>query len=150
MFLYMKKGADNQSLFLYTALIFVVAIIMILISFFGQNKLQKSQPISTEGQSFGGITQKAALLSEENRILLEQNNDLSEKIEKKNEEISDMKKELQQMQDANVNYELLLSVNGYLSVRNTDKAKEVLSRVVVEELTEDQKILYDDLTDKLK
>ena len=37
----MSNKNDNKSLFIYTALIFVVAVLLIILSFFGQTNLQK-------------------------------------------------------------------------------------------------------------
>ena len=39
----MANKNDNKSLFLYTALIFFVAVVLIILSFFGQTNLQKKQ-----------------------------------------------------------------------------------------------------------
>ena len=46
-------------------------------------------------------------------------------------------------------YETLLAANGYISVGNTDKAHELLSTVDRNALTDDQKILFDQITNTI-
>ena len=129
----MANKNDNKSLFLYTALIFFVAVVLIILSFFGQTNLQKKQPKVEENteqtQAVSGITEKAAILSEENKNLLEENN----KLKAEN-------KELIEKQAAN---DLLLSANGYFTLGNNAKALEMLNAVNYDELSVDQKLIYD-------
>ena len=78
---------NNKSMFLYTALIFVVAIILIVLSFFGQANVEKSQPgisatLEPAGQLSETITERAAVLSEENMKLIEENKQLAKENEK--------------------------------------------------------------------
>ena len=65
---------NNKSLFLYTALIFIVAVLLILLSFFGQMNLQNKQPKvdENEQQQQEGISERASVLSEENKNLMEE------------------------------------------------------------------------------
>lgn len=131
----MANKNDNKSLFLYTALIFFVAVVLIILSFFGQTNLQKKQPKVEENteqtQAVSGITEKAAILSEENKNLLEENN----KLKAEN-------KELIKKQAAN---DLLLSANGYFTLGNNAKALEMLNAVNYDELSVDQKLIYDNI-----
>ena len=65
-------------MFLYTALIFVVAILLIILSFFGQTNLEKKQPavkqtMEPSERLSSSISQRAAEVSEDNRVLLEEN-----------------------------------------------------------------------------
>lgn len=125
---------DNKSLFMYAALIFFVAVILIILSFFGQTNLAKNQPQVEETnveQTQSGITERAAVLSEENKNLLEKNKQLEEENEK-----------LQQKQLTN---DILLSANGYITAGNTAKAYEMLNAVNYDELTSDQQIIYDNV-----
>ena len=144
----MAKNHENRSLFLYTALIFLVAILMIIIAFFGQNNLQKNQPMQSETASSTSITEKAAILSEENLMLLEQNkNYLAENDELKaaNEactaENDSLKKEIE-------NQNKLLEIYQRLYKNKKAEARELLSQLVPEELTETQKSFYDILVKK--
>ena len=129
----MANKNDNKSLFLYTSLIFIVAILLIILSFFGQTNLQKNQPQLEENteSTNSGITERAALLSEENKNLIEENN----KLKAENQELI----EKQTMND------ILLSANGYYSLGNNAKALEMLLAVDYDTLSVDQKIIYDNI-----
>lgn len=146
----MQKPNNNRSLFLYTGLIFVVAIIMIILAFFGQSNLQKNQPIQSDAVSTSSITEKAAQLSEDNRILLEQN----QTLENENKELKSSNEVLsnQLASDTNVinNSNLLFEIYNYLYKGSKSKAREAINTVAVEELTESQKTFYDILVKKSK
>ena len=125
---------NNRSMFLYTALIFVVAILLIVLSFFGEANLEKNQP-SIKGtmepakQLSNSISQRAAVLSEENRILLEENQELKD-------EITSLK-ETQKTSDA-----LLLAMT-YMSANDKAKAQEELNKIDTELLSEAQMSVYE-------
>ncbi len=141
---------SNRSLFLYTGLIFVVAIIMIIISFFAQSNVQKNQPIQSDAATTASITEKAAQLSEDNRLLLEQNTILmaeNESLKQKNEELT-AQSEILSKETTNNN--TLLEVYRLLYNWKKTKSRELLSTIVVEDLTEQQKIFYDILVKKTK
>ncbi|MDY3030202.1 MAG: hypothetical protein SOS24_00380 [Clostridia bacterium] len=132
---------NNKSMFLYTALIFVVAILLIVLSIFGQTNLQKSQPeveqtLEPSKQLGNSISEKAAVLSEENMVLLEENKSLKSENEK--------------LKEQSKNVDLLMSANGYMSMNNKEKAAEQLAKVNAELLTEDQKILYNQIKEFVK
>lgn len=129
---------NNKSMFLYTALIFVVAILLIILSFFGQTNVEKNQPpvaqtMAPSKQLNNSISQRAAVLSEENRVLLEENQTLKSENEK--------------LREQSENLEFLISANGYMTTDNKDKAKEQLAKVNQNILTEDQKILYNTINE---
>ncbi len=124
---------NNRSMFLYTALIFVVAIVLIIISFFGQANLEKSQPqveqtLRPAGQLDNSISQRAAVLSEENMVLLEENQGLKEENEKLKEQIK--------------NTELLTSAANFMAADNKDGAAQELSKINQELLSEAEKTLF--------
>lgn len=127
---------DNKSVFLYAILIFVVAILLIILSFFGQTNLKNNQPVVDDPPvQETGIAEKAAVLSEENKALMEENMQLKAQNEA-----------LLEKQTAN---DLLLSANGYMTLGNMAKAGEMLDAVQYELLTSDQKIIYDNIKNKL-
>lgn len=138
---------DNKSMFLYTALIFFVAVILIIVSFFGQNNMQKNQPQidnkTEETQSLSGISEKAAVLSEENRQLLEENSKLKE-------ENSSLKQSNTSLSEQISVDNLLLSANGYFTLGNDSKALEILNTINYDGLTGDQKILYDAIKNNIQ
>ena len=129
----MANKNDNKSLFLYTSLIFIVAVLLIILSFFGQTNMKKNQPQveTTSEPTNSGITERAAILSEENKNLIEENN----KLKAENQELT---KKI----TAN---DILLSANGYFSLGNNDKALEMLLAVNYDDLSVDQKIIYDNI-----
>lgn len=149
----MANKNDNKSLFIYTALIFFVAVILIILSFFGQTKLNNSQPKveeSEQNQTLSGIAEKTAVLSEENKNLMEENYNLkgeNEDLKELNAALQSENETLLKKQSLN---DLLLSANGYYSLDNYSKALEILKQINYDELTGDQKIIYDTLNNNLQ
>lgn len=143
----MHKFNNNKSLILYTGLIFVAAIIMIILAFFGQANMQKNQPIKTETAS---ITEKAAQLSEDNRILLEQNLNFQNENKELRQENKNLETEVESLTKETENNNLLLEIYNLLYRSKKTMARERLDTVVVEELTESQKVFYQILVKKSK
>lgn len=152
----MKNKNDNKSLFLYTSLIFIVAILLIILAFFGQTNMEKSQPEieaaieeTEQPTSNSGIAERASVLSEENRILLEEKNKLEEELRQKNAVISGMENEKFNLNEKIKTNDLLLQANGYMSVGNFEKAAEALNSVDYNSLSSDQQIIYNNVKNKL-
>ncbi len=135
-----EKKNDNKSMFLYTALIFIVAVLLIIFSFAGQTNMQKNQPKieenTEENQSLSGISERASVLSDENMKLIEEN----KQLKNDNGELAEYKK----------NNDLLLSANGYFYVENYITAREILEKIDYDELTDDQKILYNTIKNNVQ
>ena len=132
----MANKNDNKSMFLYTALIFIVAVLLIIFSFLGQTNMQKNQPqVSESPDKEMSISEKASILSEENTVLLENNNNL--------------KKENQELSEENIQLNLLLSANGYFTLGNNSMALETLDKVNYNDLSSDQKIIYDNIKNNI-
>lgn len=150
----MANKNDNKSMFLYTALIFFVAVILIILSFFGQTNLQKSQPqmpeTSETSKPSSGIAEKASVLSEENTTLLNENNTLKQENFTLSDENTQLKAANDKLTKAKNTNDLLLSANGYYFVGNTEMALEVLKKINYDELSTDQKIIYDNLNNNLQ
>lgn len=127
----MKK--ENKSLFLYTALIFVVSIIMILIAFVGQNNIQNMQPEDSSGMT---ITEKVNQLSEDNRLLLEERISLTRKNEALTSRFEVISKQNEIM-------DKLLQIDALLEDKKTDEAKLIYDSIDSTILEESQKIHYD-------
>ncbi len=152
-----NNNNDNKSLFLYTALIFLVAIVLIIIAFFGQSNVKRNQPeipeatVSAEPQTEQtGIAEKAAELSEENRLLLEENDEIKKQLTLQTEEINRLNLEVQNLNKYKETNNLLMSANGYLHVENYEEARAVLNNIDANTLTEDQKILYNTIKENLE
>ncbi|MDO5398989.1 MAG: hypothetical protein Q4G33_13785 [bacterium] len=143
-----NKNSGNKSLFLYTALIFAAAIILIVVAFFGQRNVINSQvnlPSATPDPVGDGITQKAALISEQNAILTKQN----EALNTLNTELSNDKKELEQKNsELEINYtngNIFCTVYQYIYDNNFDDAQEAFSTINPDSLTDAQKIIYSNI-----
>ena len=125
---------NNRSMFLYTALIFVVAILLIVLSFFGEANLERNQPaikgtMEPAKQLNTSISQRAAVLSEENRILLEENQKLKDEIAS-----------LKEKQEA---ADTLLSAMTYMSANDKLNAQNELNKIDTELLSEAQMSVYE-------
>lgn len=150
-----KNNNDNKSLFLYTSLIFIVAILLIIIAFFGQTNVQKNQPEveveeTSQPSANSGITEKASVLSEENRVLLEEKAQLEETIEEKDESIKNLENENQSLKEQIQTNDLLLQAYGYLTVGNNEKASEKLNSLNYDSLSSDQQIIYNNVKSELE
>lgn len=129
-----QNNNGNKSLFLYTALIFFVAIILIILAFFGQTNVQKNQPpISSEipVQTPASIPEKTAVVSEENAKLIQELSGIREKLD---EAEADM-----------ANGDLLLEAYDAKLQNDTERLTSILNSINYEQLTENQKAAYDKL-----
>ena len=142
----MANKNDNKSMFLYTALIFIVAVLLIIFSFLGQTNMQKNQPqVSESPDKEMSISEKASILSEENTVLLENNSNLK----KENQELSEENIQLKSDNESLVQNDLLLSANGYFTLGNNSMALETLDKVNYNDLSSDQKIIYDNIKNNI-
>ena len=140
----MANKNDNKSMFLYTALIFIVAVLLIIFSFLGQTNMQKNQPqVSESPDKEMSISEKASILSEENTVLLENNN---QELSEENIQLKSDNESLTQKQSQN---DLLLSANGYFTLGNNSMALETLDKVNYNDLSSDQKIIYDNIKNNI-
>lgn len=145
----MTDKNDNKSMFLYTALIFIVALLLIVFSFLGQVNMQKSQPQVSEMPDKMSISEKASILSEENMVLIENNSLLkseNEELTEENNRLTEENKNLLQKQTTN---DLLLSANGYFTLGDTASAAEILKGIDFESLSGDQKIVYNNIINNI-
>lgn len=129
-----QNNNGNKSLFLYTALIFFVAVILIILAFFGQTNLQKNQPpISSEipVQTPVSIPEKAAVVSEENSKLIQ--------------EVSALKSELETANTELTNSKILLEAYDAKLQNNAEALNLILSSLNYEQLSDEQKAVYDKL-----
>ncbi len=142
-----KETKDNsKSLFLYTGLIFLVALIMIIISFFGQSNLEKTNQAIQDQKS---ISEKAAAISEENMKLVERNIELETQLSQKTEEINNLNKVIENSNSVIEQYNSLMDAYSLVNVKNFDGAKKSLQKVDFESLDGDAKILYTEINDIL-
>lgn len=144
----MAKNSENKSLFMYTGLIFLAAIIIIVVAFFGQANVERALPEIPEATSQpidSGITQKAAQLSEQNALLVTQ----SEALKQLNAELTDDVAALEARNaELEINYSngnIFCSIYQYIHDDNIDDAIIALNSINVDSLTDAQKIIYNNL-----
>ena len=134
----MTNNRQKNSLFLYTALIFVAAIIIIIFAFFAQTHVEMSQPSApsqtpsdavsqTDGPQ--GIAKTAAQLSQDNLELLEENRALNKQINELNEE--------------NQSYKYLIEAYSAYKNDEYEKARIFLEDIAYDELNVSAQELYD-------
>lgn len=139
-----NKPSHGNSMFLYTALIFVMALILIILSFFGQTNLsvlRKNGDKSTLSQA-NQLTDTPADDIKESEVPNEEYAQMTNTISELDTENKNLKNELS-------TYDSLLSANGYISAGDKENAKLTLEAIDVETLTENQKILYDNIIKKI-
>lgn len=134
-----ERKNSSHSIYAYTALIFIVAIIMIILAFFGQSNLDHDQDIQSEGKS---IAEKSAVISEENLILRDKLSDIQEQLEKK--EI-----ELESEKASNKINSSIISAQILLNIGNTDGANQVLSTIDEASLSGDSLTIYQNLKEEI-
>ena len=125
-------------MFLYTALIFAVALILIIIAFFGQKNIRglRDRTNSTKAEQTSAETQTSAPESDDLAIMA---NALAE-TQNENES-------LKTRLDAD---EKLLAANAKAAAENSDEAEQLLGELSADGLTEDQRVLYDQINEKIK
>ena len=133
-----EKKKENRSIYIYTALIFAVALVLIILTAFSQprvNKLGKRaeefKPEATESVTTDEIAKyanMAASLDTENKEL--------------NSEISEKNKQIQV-------YEFLLTANAQVSDGQFVEAEEMLTQIDATTLSDNQMILYNEITTKI-
>lgn len=133
----MAKSKSSTSLYLYTALIFLVALLMIILSFFAQGE---REALKQETQT---LTEKASAVSEQNMLLTEQVADLTKQLEEKTTAVDTLTKESEAYKSVISAYERMLED------KNTE-AYEIISGVDAAILTDDTLALYNQITETLK
>ena len=144
-----KKNSDQTSLSMYTALIFLVAIVMIVVSFLAQTHLEQSMVSEHEAEKVS-LSNKAAQISEENMQLVELNKTLRERNTKLAEENAALTLDKNALSKEIAGYEALMTVYDALTDDNIEQAKEILLGIYTEDLSPAQKVFYDTLAKKLQ
>lgn len=142
-----EKKNNNKSMFLYTALIFLVALLMIVISFFGQSHLEGARATEQKAKT---ITERASVLSDENLHLTEQVSSLTETIEIKDGLLMEQQQTIDIKIAENTNLNNVITAYRKLREKNRTEAKQILETVNAELLSEDAKYLYDYIAAQVK
>ena len=136
------KKSDNKSLIMYTSLIFLAAIIMIVVSFFAQQHLESLRVSETEAENVT-LSNKAAQVSEENMQLVELNKSLKDA----NKQLTDANTALTTERDALLKekgaYKSLIEVYEKLLDGKKSSARKLLQQIYTEDLSAEQKEIYD-------
>ena len=142
-----KKNNGNKPLMIYTSLIFIVAIIMVVIAFFGQKHLESVQ--IQQNITTTGIQERAAQISDENRMLMEINKKLSsenEELTAENTTLSEENELFKTQKEIGTklhNAYMLINKNSY------KQARAMLEEIYTEGMTPEQKEFYDTLVKKV-
>lgn len=112
-----KETKQNKSMFIYTSLIFLVALILIMLAFFGKiNRPAQEAPQPTETATV----------------------DITESIDKLKEDITALNDKINM-------YEHLIKANSYVSFDMIEEAKAEIVNISADSLTEEQKVLYEQI-----
>ncbi len=136
------KKSDNKSLIMYTSLIFVAAIVMIVVSFFAQQHLEQLRVSETEAENVT-LSNKAAQVSEENMQLVELNKALKDAngaLTEENQTLTGERDALLKETDA---YKSLIEVYDKLLDGKKTTARKLLENIYTEDLSQEQKEIYD-------
>ena len=121
-----KQSENNttqpKSLYMYTALIFIVALIVIILSFFGQKNLDKINKMTQDNKS---ISAKTAELSEQNMVLVEENRTLEESCKTKDERIAALETEIVQNNELITAYNNLMTAHKFYILKDYDNVVRV-------------------------
>lgn len=132
---------------MYTALIFLVALLMIVVSFFGQSHLES---IRETEQKAKNLTEKTSMLSDQNLYLTEQVATLTKTIEEKDALLVSAKASLDEtaLREENLNN----TVAAYIKMKEKKKSKaeEYISLVNPDLLSHDGKWLYNEVIKYIK
>ena len=133
-----EKKKESRSIYIYTALIFAVALVLIILTAFSQprvNKLGKRaeefKPEATESVTTDEIAKYANMAAS----LDTENKELNSEISEKNKQIR--------------TYEFLLTANAQVSDGQFVEAEEMLTQIDATTLTENQTILFNEITEKI-
>ncbi len=144
----MEKG-DNKSLIMYTSLIFIAAVIMIILSSFGQRHLEEMR-VSEKAAENVSLSNKAAQVSEENMQLVELNKTLMHEKQALTEERDTLLVEKETVSKEISGYSALITVYDKLCGGNKSEARELLAGIYTEDLSQEQKEIYDTLAKKVQ
>ena len=142
-----KKKNGNKPLMIYTSLIFIVAIVMVVIAYLGQKHLESVQ--IQQNITTTGIQERAAQVSDENRMLME----INKKLSAENEELTAVNEALTEenaiLAKSSENSIKLHKVYMLISKNSYKQARAMLEEIYTEDLTSEQKEFYDSLVKKV-
>lgn len=142
-----NENRNAKSLFLYTALIFLVALLMIILSFFGQNHADKLKETEQRAQT---ITERASALSDENLRLTRKITELEAEKEALSKDLSDKTAQLENLTIQKTNEDKVMEAYVAYNQRRYAKAVETIKEVNPDALGENARALYEKIAQKVK
>ena len=121
-----NENKNIKSLFLYTALIFLVALLMIILSFFGQNHADKLKETEQRAQT---ITERASALSDENLRLTSKITELEGEKEALLKDLSEKTVILENLTIQKSNEDKVMEAYVAYNQRRYSKAGEIIKEV---------------------
>ena len=146
----MESKKSNRSLFLYTGLIFIAAIVVIALSFFAQiNSNNTHKKILGEENSATTITEKISHLSEENKTLWETTQKLNKSIDELTAENTELTEKVLTLDKQMSNAHKMYGVYDKLRNGSYEEARLELDTVETLFLTEEQDVFYQYLVEEV-
>lgn len=136
-----NKNSQNRSMFLYTALIFAVALIFIILAFFGQtniSNLRRSADLANAPAAAEGADPTEDVVTESPDELARLGNAVSA-LEAEN---GSLKKDIEV-------YSALINANARISENNPEEAAAELEKVNYDTLDSEQKMLYEQTSKRI-
>lgn len=135
------KKSENKSLFLYTGLIFLVALIIIILTFFGQDRIlkQTNEQIKTATSS---ISERASVLSDENM-------QLNEKVISLEKELASQQQITAEHKKTEAEYENIFECSRLIMMGDIENAKIIFDKIDISVLSENAMMMYIHLSDEL-
>lgn len=139
------NNKQNKSMFLYTALIFVVALLLIILAFFGQTNLTNlrktaEEVASSETEMPDLIMETQSPMPTEKSLINEQ-----DELAKLSNTISTLDAENKNLKSKIEMYDNLIAAYNYITVGNKAEAQKLIDSIEENKLTDDQKILYNNI-----
>lgn len=129
-----KETKQNRSMFLYTALIFAVALVLIIVAFFGQKNIRELRTNTKQTAPTAAVT--TADPEEETDPSTDELAITANALAAAKEENNTLKTELKK-------YKVLAAAYKAVTAGNTADAEAALSKLDKEALTEEQRVLYE-------
>ena len=145
----MEAKKNDKSLYIYTAMIFIAAIIMIVVSFFAQHHLEQLKASEVEAVNVT-LSHKAAQVSEENMQLVENNkvlNNINKSLTEENQALA-LEKEILKKEKSG--YEALIGVYKLIVQGDVSAAEKKLKGIYTQDLSSEQKEIYDFLVKEIQ
>ena len=126
---------ENRSMYLYTALIFVVALLLILLAFFSQTNISNLGKRAEEFSTPAPVAQTASPQPDELAIV----SNMAAELDAQNKAL-----EIQLAV-----YDNLLAANAYISAGSITDAETIFLTIDETTLTDNQRILYEEIKTKI-